>query len=210
VQISTRDRLLLDTITRRVRIVSIAQAARTFWSHTAHPDANALRRIAALQTAGLVHHFTVMAHPELPLASPLLRWSPDAPEPDFGALSHRLKVRWTEPPRPTRVVMATPSAGTWLGGRGGRHPRPSEATHDLHLAAVYLTILRHAPDRAHFWLSEAQLQAGGAGRNEKLPDAMISSPTEQTVIEFGGAYPKYKLREFHAYCSDRGLAYEVW
>jgi len=71
-------------------------------------------------------------------------------------------------------------------------------------------MLRQQPKRARYWQSEAQILARGGGRNEKLPDAIIRSPSEKTVIEFGGEYSKRKLAAFHTHCADRGLAYEIW
>jgi len=208
--LSDRDQALIRTLTRRVRFLSIKQAARTYWGRTADPEESARRRIASLEEAGVLRRFTVLAHPELELDQPEACWQPGGTPPDFGAVSYRLKARWTETVQPTVIVIATEGAGNWMGGHGGRLPRPSEATHDLHLAAVYLHMLRHAPERARFWKSEAALQAAGAGRNSRLPDAMISGRQEKTVIEFGGAYSKRKLMEFHRHCEDRQLPYEVW
>ncbi len=207
--LSSRDRQLLETLTRRVRVVSVAQAARSFWGHTTAPEDNARRRIAALRQAGYVSQLTVLSHPELGLSAPVLTWRPQGPPPDFGTTAYGLKARWTEKPHPTSVVIATTAAASWLGGWGGRHPRPSEGTHDIHVAAVYLRMLRDAPARARFWQSEAQILASSR-RGGRLPDAMIVGPKEKTVIEFGGAYSKRKLAEFHHHCATRGLPYEIW
>lgn len=208
--LSLRDRQLLETLTLRIRLVSVAQAARSFWGHTTAPEDNARRRIAALREAGYVSQLTILSHPELELAVPVLTWQPGVPPPDFGTIAYHLKSRWTERPNPTSVVIATTASANWLGGWGGRHPRPSEGTHDLHVAAVFLRMLRDAPARARLWQSEAQLLASRRRRGGRLPDAMIVGPREKIVIEFGGAYSKRKLAEFHNHCATRRLPYEVW
>lgn len=208
--LTPRDRQLLETLTLRVRVISVAQAARTFWGNTAAPEENASRRISSLERAGYVARFVLVCHPELGLESPTVTWKPGEPPPDFAAASYRLKTRWSEKPKPTPVVIATEAAANWLGGYGGRRPRPSEASHDLHVAALYLRMLRDAPGRARAWQSEAQLLARVRHKGGRLPDAMIVGSKEKTVLEFGGAYSAAKLGAFHRYCAERGLPYEVW
>jgi len=205
-----RDRLILDTLTRRVRALSIGQVARTFWEGTNSAQRSAARRVGELEVAGLLEQHVVLAHPELELDAPILVWRPGNPTPEFGKIAYCLKSRWRHPPQATRIVIATAEAGTWLGGYGGRIPRASETTHDLHLASVYLRMLKAQPRRARKWESEARLLARGGGRGEKLPDALIRSRGGATAIEFGGAYPVTKLRAFHEHCRNRGLAYELW
>ena len=40
--------------------------------------------------------------------------------------------------------------------------------------------------------------------------SQILTSRKWTVIEFGGAYSKRKLAEFHRHCATRGLPYEIW
>jgi hypothetical protein len=110
----------------------------------------------------------------------------------------------------TYAVIATRSAGQRFGGHGGRFPRESEETHDIHLAAVYLRLRAADPKTAAHWIFEEEIRLRRAHRSGKLPDAMIERPGARKVIEFGGAYGKEKLGAFHAYCRELGLPYEVW
>lgn len=130
--------------------------------------------------------------------------------PEFQHLAYLLRSRWTRPLRDTAIVVATASTGARLGGRGGRQPRRSETTHDLHLAAVYLKLRRENLRLAARWVSEALIQAEGGGQDEKLPDALIRLRSGTTAIEFGGVYSARKLAEFHEHCASHGFAYEVW
>lgn len=208
--VTERDEAIVDALSRRVRVLSVAQAARHWWPHQRHSKESALTRLQALENQGLVTHFVEWAHPELPLTRPLLVWTPSDNPPDFGPLSYRLRSRWTKAPRPTTGFIATKAAGSAFAGSGGRRPRPSEMTHDLHLTAVFLRLLAESPSVAESWVSEAAQYAAGGGRDERLPDALIRTKEGVTVVEFGGAYSKRKLAEFHEHCAERSLPYELW
>jgi hypothetical protein len=66
------------------------------------------------------------------------------------------------------------------------------------------------PSRAKRWISEAKLYEQGEGIGDRLPDALIVTRREKTVIEFGGSYGAAKLREFHAFCVGKQWSYQVW
>jgi hypothetical protein len=95
-----------------------------------------------------------------------------------------------------------------FGGHGGRFPRESEETHDVHLAAVYLKLRATNPKAACSWIHEEEIKASRDERSGKLPDAVLKDSGK--IIEFGGAYKKAKLLSFHEYCRAKGLEYEVW
>ncbi|NOT01219.1 MAG: hypothetical protein HOP29_11390 [Phycisphaerales bacterium] len=210
IELTPRDTDIVGILARRVRLLSIDQLARTFWKEVARPVDAANRRVAALTKEGLLERLTVLAHPEIDLPAPVAVWKRGEAAPDFDALAYRLRKRWNLPPRSTPVVIASAGAGEWLGGRGGRRPRRSEATHDLHLTAVYLKMRAEQPKRAARWISEAIIQAEGGGRDEKLPDAIIRNRAGATAIEMGGLYTAKKLAAFHDDCARRGMAYEIW
>ncbi|WKZ57700.1 MAG: hypothetical protein QY326_03275 [Bdellovibrionota bacterium] len=97
--------------------------------------------------------------------------------------------------------------------RGCRPPhpaRPSEVSHDVRLAEVYLLFRRTRPDAARHWLAEAELLARGFGDNAPLPDAMVASRGGRLVIEVLGQYPATKLAEFHEWCDAEEISYEFW
>lgn len=140
------------------------------------------------------------ARPELPLAAPLATWQAGLPAPDFGAISHQLRERWKRAGAARRTACVLP------GGGVNREPRISETTHDLHLAAVYLLMLRECPARARTWTFESEL----VRPDEKVPDALVRDGPMLTAIEMGGEYRRDKLEQFHAYCQRRGMGYEIW
>lgn len=209
--LTPRDQAILDALTLRVRVLSLSQIARTWWGDTQGPESLARTRLKELEREGLVTLFPLVAHPEIPLDAPLIAWRPGDTPPDFGEASHRAKRRWTRDVTTCAGVFATTVAGNWFGGTGGRPPRASEATHDLHLAAVFLRLREANPSAAATWTSEGRLLARGEGRGDKLPDAIVGTRAGgKRVIEFGGAYSKSKFAQFHDFCLRRKLPYEVW
>lgn len=206
-ELTARDREIISTLTARVRVLTTEQVGRTWWPSASNPESGARRRLRALSDARLVSVQTLLAHPEIDLVAPVAIWHRGLPEPDFAALARSLAKRWTEPERATPCVAATQQAVAQFGGSGGRLPRDSEATHDIHLAAVHLRMVQELPTRAASWTPEAALRKG---QGIKIPDAIVRDGKYRTAIEFGGSYSAEKLAGFHRYCEGRGLGYELW
>lgn len=211
-RLTDRDRDILEVLTVRVRLLTVAQAARTWWGAASSPRRSALGRIRALEAGGFLERVPVLARPELDLSRSAAAWHPGESSPNLGRLSYELAERWSVPARRTACVVATPQARSRHKSRGQwkRAPRVSEATHDIHLAGVYLRFRREQPERAACWVPEEGLLERGWGRERRLPDALIDGPEEKTAIEFVGRYSKRKLEDFHAFCELEGLAYELW
>jgi hypothetical protein len=209
--LTPRDEQIVRMLTNRLRLLGVGQVARKWWA--GHAIETARARLRKLAGAGLIELTTVMAHPEIILSAPVLTWRPGNVDPDFGPIAYRLKRRWTQPRIATAIAHATRRSASMFGGHtGGRGPRPTETTHELHLAQVYLHLERDDPSSAERWVSERELYAEGWGRNERLPDAIIrhggSESPPVRVIEFGGAYSKAKLQEFHLEMRD--IPYDLW
>ena len=194
---------LLEILTTKLRVLSEAQIART-WGM----DADSLRSLLeSLETDKLINRISLLCHPEIELSEPVLRWTPGDEEPDLGAIAYQLQSRWSEPSEAVSCVNATVVARNRYGGYiGGRRPRVSETTHDLHLAQVFLRLRDRSRDEARAWISEHQQQAEGA-KKSKLPDAILRLE-QPRVIDFGGSYPKAKLQSFHE--ANRESSYEIW
>jgi len=210
VNITDRDQSILDAIVRRVRVLSVAQIARTWFGATQDPVRFASRRLNELAASGFIERFDLHARPELNFELPIMCWAPGEAAPAFSRLSTRLAARWRQPVHRTPAVVATASAGIRLGGHGGRRPRRSEASHDLSLAALYLHIVKTEPRIARTWVSEAGMRRFGFGDKGRLPDALVHRNSRPTIIELGGTYSAAKLIEFHDFCKEQGLRYELW
>ena len=208
--LSSRDQEILRILVRRVRLLSIDQVARHWWSDTADPISNATRRLRQLAEANLIEMVSLLAGPELDVAEPLAAWQPGLPPPNFDALSYALIKRRSAPVAATTCIVAAPATVRHFRGRAGRFPRAAEVTHDLHLARVYLLMQQALPTRARSWLHEDLFPAERLVAGQKRPDALVTDGNHQTAIESAGEYGPGKLRDFHTYCDDLNLAYELW
>lgn len=207
--LTKRDIEIIDILTKKVHILSLSQVARTWWGQALHPVEAARSRVRVLQAKGFVQIISFPVHPELPLTQPLFSWIPGQAAPDFGALAYRVQIRWVRPPVFEKFVYATRKAAAHLGGYGDARPDANHATHDLHLAAVFLFKQRHDPACAESWQSEDTVRAERRDYDDKLPDAIVTHPTKM-AIDFVGKYPKTKLEAFHEYCAREGIGYELW
>jgi hypothetical protein len=195
--LTQRDLDLLEVLTQRVRCLSLLQVACEWWKDGLAAEASARRRLDRLVDAGLLRAEKVLARKPLCPQGPVVRWHAGLSEPEFGPIAQFLKTRFTTEPRSTMVVVGTDRAARLTGGRAGRIPRRSEATHDLSLASVFLWMRRTSPVRARTWIYETKLMTGRPVPGTKLPDAMVTETDgTPTVIELGGEYPKAKLLAF--------------
>ena|ERR1051326_870460 len=209
IQLTCRDKGIILSLTR-ILLATASQISRTWWVISRSPYTCAYYRLEALVHAGFLVRVQVRTHPELILDRPVWSWTPGNPTPPFGRLSYQLRTRWTEPPRPTTVYVASESAARRYAGAGGLLPRPLQVRHDLHVAAIYLRLLRDRPEEAANWVSESVLAP--LRRGQKLPDAEIHDAHGRPikVIEFGGSYSPERLQKVHADCERRQLPYELW
>jgi hypothetical protein len=181
----------------RVRVLSLRQIARTWGARSADPRAYAQRLVARLVRRGIAHPITLMARPEIPPTEPLATWQPGLPQPDLGSVAWQLQSRRRQQSAvTTKCVVAT----------SRRPPRATEATHDLHLAAVFLLMSRELPTRAASWVFEDDLSLPA----DKVPDAVVTDGRARTVIECGGEYGRRRLEEDHRFFAQLGYGYEIW
>lgn len=206
---SDRDWEILETLTHRVRFLSVDQIARTWWRDSGHARTAARHRLKRLESEGWVRFIPILSRPEIPMAGPVCSWKPNDPEPDLAAVSYHLNTRWTEPAAPFNAVIASSKAAAELGGKPGKPPRSSEQTHDLHLSAVYLFKREHAPNEAKHWVIEDLFPREMRGLRKKIPDAMIWGRRKK-VIEWGGEYSKRKLEALFSFIRHRNHALEIW
>ena len=209
--LTERDEGLIQTLLRKIRLLSFEQVARAWWPDTPAGRTNAKRRVRDLLDSKLLLREQAFSRPLLPLQAPVFRWKPGQPVPNYDQLSYKLQSRWVEALRRTTVYFASGRAANILGGQvPGRIKNASHVTHDLHVSELYLKLLREEPKLALAWSGEDEIAPTRV--NQKLPDAILYDSKKQPriVLEFGGAYPPDRLRAFHEDCAARGLPYEMW
>ncbi|MBS0261572.1 MAG: hypothetical protein JSS02_06400 [Planctomycetes bacterium] len=123
-----------------------------------------------------------------------------------------MQKRWQFPARQTTIFVATARAAGMFGGHSkGALRRQFQAGHDLGVTQVYVCISRYNPSLLRWWIGEDCLAP--VRRRQKLPDAVLSCSPDMLpylVLEFGGAYDKTRVQDFHEDCEARGLPYEIW
>jgi len=206
-----REREIVAALASKIKMLSFEQIVREWWPPSPAAERNARRRLTELIDLGLLVRERVRARPLLSLETAIFRWRPGDAAPEFAPLSWQLQKRWTEPPREVTAYIATARAAAIFGGRAdGRVKNPAQATHDIHLSALYLKLKRTAPTLAAGWIGEDILAP--TREHQKLPDAILHDREGQPrlVVEFGGAYPTERVQAFHEDCAARGLPYEIW
>lgn len=207
--LSTRDHELMLALSQMVRLFSQRQIADEFWGGSLP---NARRRLKQLESCELLMRLTVGARSIPEMTSPLLSWKPGDDTPHFGQLAYQCQSRWrTRPVRSCSVWLITERGAQQFGGvnRGGLS-HPTQATHDLGVAAVWLRLREVAPEWATAWRGEDEMAASRHG--EKRPDAFIVDTTGRVVwvLEFGGSYDAERIEAFHRDCVNRNLPYQLW
>ena len=204
-----RDLDIVETLTRRVRLLSTEQIARIWW-----PGASSTRitrrRLRRLAAGGLVHRVIANVQPLLPITKPLATWRPGANEPNFQRISSRAKMRWQETASPQEVFFATRLAANLFGSSAGEFPPLCHRDHDLLLGQVYAYYRTTRPAQAQFWIGEDARPK--AGYRIKDPDAFLldQSGAVVRVIESAGRYSPSQCESFHQHCLDADLPYELW
>jgi hypothetical protein len=210
IELTARDSEIGSVVSLKIPAIEVCLAARTWWDDTPSGRECAAERLGLLARAGYLVLLKLRVRPELSLESPIWSWQPGDPTPPFQTISYRARSRWDEPLRWVTAFAASERSGRMLAGRGGRLSHPHQATHDLHLAAIYLRLLKENPAEAAGWVSDRVLAP--LRRGKKLPDAEIQDAEGRTlkVIEFGGSYPPERLKKIHEDCESRGVPYELW
>ena len=204
--ITERDQEILEALSLRTPVLSMEQIGRTWFSEG---TAVARKRMTFLAESNWLKIATVAAHPILKLAAPVFTWKPGEQLPDPRRISRDLQSRWTRPLRPTAVCVPTRRTLSAFGGKA-RRLAAAQATHDLHVAEVFLRYRTSVPDKAARWTGEGVLAS--RGRNTKLPDAIIAGTSDEPplVVEFGGAYPAARVDGILEHCLAENLPLEIW
>ncbi len=199
---------LLETLTRRVRLISLAQL-KTLWRISPRHRRVLGRRVSRLCAVDLLDVHTINVQILNP-SGPLFAWRPGADEPDPEVLARRSQERWQFPAVPTTVCVASRLAANLFGSTSTGLPKLDHRSHDLLLAAVYVFYRLRRPQQAALWIGEHALPK--AGFQIKDPDAFLIDSQGQIVrvIESAGRYRACQIESFHEHCADEGVSYELW
>jgi len=207
-----REKEMLATLTNRVRVMTLDQVARTWWSEKQWGVSRAKKALCELADAGWVNFHDATSRPICRLQHPLFSWQPADSEPDFSRLSQQLHRRAMVPAEIVPVVYATSKSNSLFGEGTLPKVKPTQMTHDLHVAEIFLTY-RAAGLRSSEWVGEDQFPYSWP--IQQRPDAILVDRRGVVIraIEYGGDYSTERLDELHDGLSQfdcHGLAYEIW
>jgi hypothetical protein len=203
-----RDEEILAALSNCVKVLSIGQIHRAWWIDSSANTAQERLKVLCEADWLVPVRLPVRAVDYFP-ARPLFQYAAGA-EPHWPDLLSETKSRWNVSMRCVRAVVASNRAARFFGGHA-RHPRPSEATHDLYVSGVFLRMLEDRSADAANWIGEGHLAAEARGREGIIPDALIRCDDGCTAVEIvGESYPEAKLKAFHEYCGTRAWRYELW
>lgn len=210
--LTEKDRESLRILCLRIRFATARQLGNAVWFESSNPVRAARARLDLMRSLGLVE-FTSLPVIELhQLYEPLASWIPNQAIPNLGSVAWQLSRRWNQQKRSRQLFFATRRAAQYFGGvRTGTIPNPFHVSHDLGVSSMFFAVAKTRPKIIRFWIDEDRLAPHRIG--EKLPDAVLArAPNLKPfcVLEFGGAYSKARLKEFHEDNRKRKLPYEIW
>lgn len=209
IDLTARDLDILETLTRRVRLVSIDRIRRIWWSRQA-TCRNARRRFRQLARAGFVQRRIVNVDSPIEVRVPLAAWRRGMPSPDPLAVSRADRKRWHGTAMPTELFTATRRTANLFGSSAVGLPKLFQRDQSLLLAEVYVLYRTTRPELAQDWLGEDALCKGGY--RIKAPDAFLVDDCGKPyrVIKAGGLYAPRRIEAFHEQCVLDDLSHELW
>lgn len=204
---SDHDFEIVDTLTCRVRVLSFAQISEG-WPSTRQGDIR--QWLLRLVDAGLLHRLVWNVHLPPTGITPLFTWKFGASLPDFSRLTDQVRGRWNQDSKPCEVFVATKKAAKLFGSSAGRIPPAHHRNHDLLLGAAFVHYRRWLPELAAHWRGEDAMPM--AEKGVKNPDAFLvdNDDRPRRVVESAGRYSREQLEDFHQYCVESQLSYELW
>ncbi len=200
---------ILRALANDVRVLSLLQVARTWWTNTRWGRSRAKAAMTELEVSGWLQIHRSLARPVTELHQPLMSWSLGDDKPDFWRLSRALHKRAMQDASMTSFVFASPRSIVLFGQGRAPSVKLTQMTHDLQVSEVYLKYRTEGLSSRH-WISEDRLPRDWPLRER--PDATLADDEGRVyrAVEYGGNYPPNRLAELHEGLSSIELNYEIW
>ena len=126
---------ILVVLANHVRMLSLPQVARTWWTENRRGLRRARESAQRLAEEGWLDSYRVFSRPVAPLSEPLVVWTVSQRPPDFPQLSAWLHRRASASAAVTTVITAARKTHSLFGhGVVPSRPKLTQITHDLHVA----------------------------------------------------------------------------
>lgn len=213
-QLTERDCLLLETLSVRVRILTVAQVGEAYFDDN---YSGTTRRLKQLSRNGFIEIQRLVSRSLPELDRPIASWSPGESPPNPRQIAGLLQRRWSTLASRTTRIVSLGKRGARLSGvkhrDGCRHPL--HVAHDLGVAKVFLRYLAKQPELADAWIGEDAFSQFGLGSQISggvVPDALIVDSQRRPVlgVEVGGLYSPRRIGAIHRSFFEKELPYELW
>ncbi len=202
VSLTERDLDLLAILSSKVARLTFRQLSRL--AEIKSPSsAGSIRWVERLVKSRLLEQRTVNLPPVEEFAGPPYFWSPDKPTvspPEFT--EEPCNVRVTNA-RPTQVYFASRLTLNLYGFDQRQQVSNSQLTYDMHVAEIFLHYLSERPNEAERWVHSPN----------SIPTAAYLQDSDYRVSRLINLVDQFnfrKLEQFHDYCCERELPYELW
>lgn len=197
----------------RVAVLCVSQFDSRFASEFWNASPAAVRtRLARLEKRKLLESRQVLAALPPSVDEPLCRWRPGDPLPHCGRVSYQARCRWKRlPVQVCRVYCATPLARALFGRAPVKSARACQTSHDLGLAATYLTFRRRWPRlTSACWRNESEY-AHFRGHGVKVEDAMLADNERVLMlIDFAGQYRPDRVKALVQHAQEHSVAIAIY
>lgn len=203
-----REEEIVRTLADKVRVLTLSQVARTWWTESRWGKSRAKSALSRLEERKLVRLRRALARPIDLDERPMVQWSIGDVIPDLETVATYLHRRAMTDASMQSIVIAASKAVALFGSGRAASIKLTQLTHDLHVSEVYLRYRNG--ELVKRWLSEDRLTVDWPVRVR--PDAVLADETGQLshVVEYGGDYPVDRLIELHEQLASIPLSYEIW
>ena len=160
---------IAQQLSTKVRVMTVRQIAKYFYSLMKNPTECAYRVIRKLKKLGFGESWPASAT-HLEMTSSIFDWDPDQPfSYSAQAIAWQNTKRWQKSQLERTVcITSTEKTRAHFGGNC-RRPRNRELEHDINVTGIYLNLLHSSPELARTWQHEDSLPYN----NDTRPDATI-------------------------------------
>lgn len=203
-----RDEEIVRTLADKVRVLTLSQVAKTWWTESRWGKSRAKSSLIRLAERKLVKLRRALARPIELIEHAIVEWKSGDVIPDFEAVATHLHRRaMTDASMQSIVATASKAVALFATGKAPSI-KLTQLTHDLHVSEIYLRCRNDG--LAKYWLSEDRLPVDWPVRVR--PDAVLTDATGHfdRAVEYGGDYPIDRLIELHEQLASIPLSYEIW
>ncbi len=203
-----REEEIVRTLAEKVRVLTLSQVARTWWTESRWGKSRAKSALSRLAERKLVRLRRALARPIDLDEEAIVEWSIGDVIPDLETVATYLHRRAMTDASMQSIVIAASKAVALFGTGKAASIKLTQLTHDLHVSEVYLRY--RDGELVKRWLGEDRLTVDWPVRVR--PDAVLIDETGQPshAVEYGGDYPVDRLIELHEQLASIPLNYEIW